>query len=205
MVELCRERGVLTPEDPYPEWTGDGGPHLLAPMFLLYDYSMRPDDVPLADAVRWASATGVVASDEFRIEPAPHADLPAWCAARLAATAARLDAAPRHLPTVLINHWPLREELIHLPKIPRYTLWCGTRATHDWHRRYRASVVVTGHLHTRRTDWIDGVRFEEVSLGYPRHWRQELGVDAHLRTILPEPTPDDLDGLPRYFGPRPGR
>ena len=190
LVALCRERGVLTPEDPYPVWHGDGGPHLIAPMFLLFDYSMRPDDVPIAGAVRWAADGGIVSSDEFRLDPAPHADLPAWCAARLAATQARLDAAPPELPTILINHWPLREDLIHLPRIPRYTPWCGTRATHDWHRRYRASVVVTGHLHTRRTDWIDGVRFEEVSLGYPRHWRQELGIDVHLRTILPAPDPD---------------
>ena len=144
-----------------------------------------------AEAVRWAAEAGVVASDEFRLEPAPHASLPAWCAARLASTAARLAAAP-DLPTILINHWPLREDLIYLPNIPRYSLWCGTRATHDWHLRYRARVVVSGHLHTRRTDWIDGVRFEEVSLGYPRHWRQDLGIDLHLRTILPEPAPGHM-------------
>ncbi len=202
LVALCREHGVLTPEDPYPIWTGDGGPHRIAPLFLLYDYSMRPADIPREAAVRWAAETGVVASDEFRIEPAPHPDLPAWCAARLALTEARLAAEHPELPTILINHWPLREDLIHLPRIPRYTLWCGTRATHDWHLRHRARVVVSGHLHTRRTDWIDGVRFEEVSLGYPRHWRQDLGIDLHLRTILPEPRPGD-PSLPRYFGPSP--
>ncbi len=201
LVDLCRSHGVLTPEDPYPVWPGEGGPHVIVPMFLLYDYSMRPDDVPQERAVKWAAETGVIAADEFRIEPAPHASLPAWCAARLAATQARLAELPP-LPTILINHWPLREDLIHLPRIPRYTPWCGTRATRDWHTRYRADVVVTGHLHTRRTDWIDGVRFEEVSLGYPRHWRQELGVDIHLRTILPTPAADEPT-LERYVGRRP--
>ncbi|MBK9755269.1 MAG: metallophosphoesterase [Nannocystis sp.] len=201
LVAVCREHGVLTPEDPYPVWPGEGGPHLIAPLFLLYDYSMRPADITEAEAVRWAAEAGVVASDEFRLEPAPHASLPAWCAARLASTAARLAAAP-DLPTILINHWPLREDLIYLPNIPRYSLWCGTRATHDWHLRYRARVVVSGHLHTRRTDWIDGVRFEEVSLGYPRHWRQDLGIDLHLRTILPEPAPGE-PSLPRHVGARP--
>lgn len=202
LVALCREHGVLTPEDPYPVWHGEGGPHRIAPLFLLYDYSMRPADVAAEAAVQWAAETGVVAADEFRIEPAPHANLPAWCAARIALTQQRLAAEAHDLPTILINHWPLREDLIHLPRIPRYTLWCGTRATHDWHLRYRARVVVSGHLHTRRTDWVDGVRFEEVSLGYPRHWRQDLGIDLHLRTILPEPGPDDPT-LARYFGPRP--
>lgn len=203
LVDLCRAHDVLTPEDPYPVWTGAGGPHRLVPMFLLYDHSMRPAAVAEADVLRWAADAGIVSADEFRIDPAPHASTPAWSAARVAATAARLDeaCAVDDLPTILINHWPLREELIHLPRIPRYTPWCGTRATRDWHRRYRASVVVTGHLHTRRTDWIDGVRFEEVSLGYPRHWHQDLGVDSHLRAVLPERS---LPGAPeRYFGPRP--
>ncbi len=204
LVALCRSHGVLTPEDPYPIWHGEGGPHLIAPMFLLFDYSMRPDEVALADAVRWAADSGVVSSDEFRLEPAPHANLPAWCAARIARTRERLELALADDPglkTILINHWPLREDLIHLPRIPRYTLWCGSRLTHDWHRRYRAQVVVTGHLHTRRTDWIDDVRFEEVSLGYPRHWRQELGINQHLRVILPEP-PADLEAPERYIGRR---
>jgi 3',5'-cyclic AMP phosphodiesterase CpdA len=203
LVELCRARGVITPEDPYPLWTGAGGPHRLVPMFLLYDYSMRPDDVAAADALAWASADGIVSADEFRIDPAPHASTPAWCAARLEVTRARLDAAcaADDLPTILINHWPLREDLIYLPRIPRYTPWCGTRVTHDWHRRYRATVVATGHLHTRRTDWIDGTRFEEVSLGYPRHWRQELGVDRHIRTLLPESS--DMHPPERHVGRRP--
>lgn len=39
LVELCRELGVTTPEDPYPVWDGPGGPVAVAPLFLLYDYS----------------------------------------------------------------------------------------------------------------------------------------------------------------------
>ncbi len=41
LVELCRELGVVTPEDEFPVWTGEGGPLTIAPMFLLYDYSFR--------------------------------------------------------------------------------------------------------------------------------------------------------------------
>src|SRR5689334_15936295 len=42
LVELCRGLGVLTPEDPYPAWTGPGGPVTIAPLFVLYDYSFLP-------------------------------------------------------------------------------------------------------------------------------------------------------------------
>ena len=38
LVSVCRENNVLTPEDPYPVWTGEGGRCVLAPLFLLYDW-----------------------------------------------------------------------------------------------------------------------------------------------------------------------
>jgi hypothetical protein len=41
-----------------------------------------------------------------------------------------------------------------------------------------------GHLHIPRTTWEDGVRFEEVSLGYPREWRRGP-LRPPLRRILP--------------------
>ena len=53
---------------------------------------------------------------------------------------------------------------------PEFAQWCGTERTADWHLRFRAAAVVYGHLHIPRTTWHDGVRFEEVSLGYPREW-----------------------------------
>src|SRR5689334_12854741 len=42
-VELCQGLDVITPEDPYPVWPGPGGEDgvVLAPLFLLYDYSFR--------------------------------------------------------------------------------------------------------------------------------------------------------------------
>ncbi|WP_438003578.1 metallophosphoesterase [Sorangium sp. So ce321] len=186
LVELCRGRGVITPEDPYVLWDGEGGPHVLAPMFLLYDYSFRPADVAERDAVAWAVESGVLCSDEELLDPAPYASRPAWCRARLAATEARLAAIEGH-STVLINHFPLREELVRLRHIPRFSIWCGTRRTHDWHTRFRAQVVVSGHLHIPRTDWIDGVRFEEVSFGYPRQRPADRTADSCLREILPGP------------------
>ena len=103
----------------------------------------------------------------------------------------RAVAAHPDTPVILINHWPLREDLVKLFRIPRFSLWCGTKKTENWHNRFNAKVVVSGHLHIRRTDWIDNTRFEEVSLGYPRQWQecQERGLDINdmLREILPGP------------------
>ncbi len=53
-------------------------------------------------------------------------------------------------------------------RYPEFAQWCGTERTADWHTRFNAKAVVYGHLHIPRTTWEDGVRFEEVSLGYPR-------------------------------------
>lgn len=183
-VALARQYGVTTPEDPYPLWTGPDGPCVIAPLFLLYDYSFRPDDVPRDRVVPWAAELRNVCADEMLLDPAPFASREEWCAARLALTETRLHQVDPALPTVLINHFPLRDDLIHIPRAPRFTPWCGTRATADWHQRFRARVVVSGHLHVRRTDWRDGTRFEEVSLGHPRQWDHRLGLAHYLRPIL---------------------
>jgi 3',5'-cyclic AMP phosphodiesterase CpdA len=160
---------------------------VVAPLFVLYDYSFRPDDVAAEDALAWAEKTGVVCADEYLIHPDPHPSIPAWCAARVAVTERRLAAVEPGARLVLVNHFPLHERLLKLWRIPRFSLWCGTRKTSDWHRRYPVDVVVYGHTHRRATDWIDGVRFEEVSLGYPRDWSQEKGAEAYVRQILPPP------------------
>jgi hypothetical protein len=178
----------LTPEDPYVVWQGEGGPAVLAPLFLLYDYSFRPENVSREEAIAWAAESGVVCADERFLHPDPYTSIEDWCAARCDEAEARLERETGSLPVVLINHFPLREDLVRLWRIPRFSLWCGTKRTENWHVRFGARVVVTGHLHVRSTDWIDGVRFEEVSLGYPRHWDSESHIDSYLREILPGPS-----------------
>ena len=97
-------------------------------------------------------------------------------------------------PTVLIDHFPLLQKLAVLPAIPRFSIWCGSRRTEDWPRRFRAAVVVYGHLHLPQTRLLDTVRFEEVSLGYPRQWQSTRPSPLRtrprpgLRQILPAPT-----------------
>ncbi len=198
LVSVCRSYGVLTPEDPWPRWPGPGPETVIAPMFLLYDYSFAPEHLDAAQAVAWAADSGILCADERRLDPSPHQTRQAWCHTRLAATEARLQQLPSDVQTVLVNHWPLRLDLCRLFRIPRFTPWCGTRRTEDWHLRWRARVVVSGHLHMRATDWRDGVRFEEVSLGYPRHWRQGVGATGYLRPILPGPVASARDAGPHW-------
>ena len=206
LVKICRERGVLTPEDPYPLWPDrSAGPEApgaralrLVPLFLLYDYSLTPSPMTADDALRWAEETGIRCADEDLLHFPPHDSRQDWCAKRLRDTRSRLDAelGPDE-GTVLISHWPLRSDFFLPARIERFAIWCGSRETHDWHRRYRAEVVVYGHLHIKRTHWHDGVRFEEVSLGYPAHWDQTKGIDAYLRPILPLNQPHSTTREPR--------
>ncbi|OCK80065.1 transposase [Lepidopterella palustris CBS 459.81] len=197
-LALARSFGILTPEDPYMRWEGEGGPCIIAPIFTLYDYSFRPAHVSREGALAWAEEENIMATDEALLHPDPYPSRDAWCDKLVSRTEERLqEAAANGIPLIIINHWPLREDLVFIPLIPRFSLWCGTKKTEDWHLRFKAKVVINGHLHVRRTDWIDGVRFEECSLGYPRQWvdakASGLDINGLLREILPGP-PAPLSG-----------
>jgi 3',5'-cyclic AMP phosphodiesterase CpdA len=171
LVEICRSLEVLTPEDEYAVWTGPGGPLTIAPLFLLYDYTFGPGATK-DRALALAYEAGVVCSDEILLHPDPHASRDAWCRERVALTAARLERCDAAAPLVIANHFPLIEEPTRKLRHPEFALWCGTALTADWHRRFATAAVVYGHLHIPRTTWHDGVRFEEVSLGYPDERRR---------------------------------
>jgi 3',5'-cyclic AMP phosphodiesterase CpdA len=187
LVRICGRLGVLTPEDPYPIWEGPGGPATVAPLFVLYDYSFGSNIAPTkAQSLARAYAAGVVCSDELVLHPDPYPSREAWCAARVRESERRLAACDPGLPTVLVNHFPLIREPTLVLRHPEFAQWCGTIHTADWHRRFRAKAVVYGHLHIPRTTRHDGVRFEEVSLGYPREWQRRRVARAGLRRVLPE-------------------
>lgn len=193
LVALCREHGALTPEDPYESLDDGAAARLVVPMFTLYDYSFAPAGMLPDDARAWALEHGLLCADERLLDPAPYPSIEAWCAARCALTEERVRAALAALPashsgeTVLIGHFPLVEQVAQLPAIPRFNIWCGTQRTRDWHLRFRAAAVVSGHLHIRRSRLVDGVPFDEVSLGYPRQWRRFASGRAPLVQILPRP------------------
>ncbi len=186
LVERCRQIGVTTPEDPFAIWDGEGGPAQIAPLFLLYDYSFGRNIAPTREeALKLAYDEGVVCVDEFLLHPDPYPSRQAWCQARVKEAERRLATSDPSLPMVLINHFPLIEEPTRVLRHPEFAQWCGTVRTADWHRRFRAAVVVYGHLHIPRTTRHDGVRFEEVSLGYPRERRYRSERDYAPRQILP--------------------
>ncbi|GAA2190841.1 metallophosphoesterase family protein [Micromonospora lupini] len=190
LVDLCRRLGVLTPEDPYPVWDGEGGPATIAPLFVLYDYTFRvPQASTKEESLALAYAAGVVCTDEALLHPDPYPSREAWCDARITETERRLAERDPELPTVLVNHYPLVREPTDVLWFPEFAQWCGTIRTRDWHLRFGASTMVYGHLHIPRTTFYDGVRFEEVSLGYPREWRRRGPVPDPVRTIHPA---DDL-------------
>ena len=183
LVELCRRLGIITPEDPYPVWEGAV---TIAPLFLLYDYTFRPDGALTKEqGLARAYETGVVCSDEALLYPDPYPSREAWCWARIEATERRLAARDPSLPVIFVNHYPLIREPTRVLRYPQFAQWCGTTRTHDWHVRYNAATVVYGHLHIPRVTWHDGVRFEEVSIGYPREWQRRDARPGVPRQILP--------------------
>jgi 3',5'-cyclic AMP phosphodiesterase CpdA len=187
LVQMCRHIGVLTPEDPYPVWKGRNGPVTIAPLFLLYDYTFRTNILATKEqSLAEAHEAGVVCADEFMLHPDPYPSRDAWCRARIIETEHRLVACDRNIPLVMVNHFPMVRALTRVLRYPQFALWCGTERTADWHRRFRTSVVVYGHLHIPRTTWHDGVRFEEVSIGYPRERRLPDFPSVGLRQILPQ-------------------
>lgn len=207
LVSMCRDLDVLTPEDPFPVWRGEGaerygGAVTLAPMFLLYDYTFRPEGTRTkAEALALARERNVVATDEFLLSPDPYLTRDAWCDVRLQVTKRKLDALGPDTPVVLINHFPLVRKPTDMLWYPEFALWCGTERTADWHTRYNVVCAVYGHLHIPRTTYYDGVRFEEVSLGYPREWQRRGLPDKLLRQILPDPDyrPGDLNDWGGHF------
>ncbi|MCX5267667.1 metallophosphoesterase [Streptomyces sp. NBC_00199] len=186
LVDLCRDLGVTSPEDPYPVWEGPGGPVAVAPLFLLYDYSFLPAGCTTKEeGLAYAEGTGIVCNDEYLLYPDPYPSREAWCRARVSETGRRLAAIPADLPTVLVNHYPLHRHPMDVLWHPEFAMWCGTELTADWHLRFRVEAMVYGHLHIPRTTRQDGVRFEEVSVGYPREWRKRSQQPGRLRRILP--------------------
>lgn len=209
LVEVIRRLGVITPEDAYPVWDGQVGAVVVAPLFLSYDYTFRPPGTATQkQGLAVAYETGVVCTDQYLLQPDPYPSREAWCQARVRLTERRLQECDPDVPLVLVNHYPLVREPTRMLRYPQFAQWCGTELTADWHLRFNTAAMVYGHLHIPRTTYHDGVRFEEVSLGYPREWRRYRDPRGPLRQILPAPPASDdapggsasLPSSPAAFG-----
>ncbi|QPF94522.1 metallophosphoesterase family protein [Bradyrhizobium commune] len=185
LVQMCRDNDILTPEDEYAIWPDESGPVTIVPLFLLYDHSwLAPGTRTKRESLQYAYQTGIVCADEMLLHPSPYPDRESWCSARLSEAESRLLALGPDVKTVLVGHWPLIRQPTQALRFPEFAQWCGTTRTADWHIRFRASVVVYGHLHIPRTAYYDGVRFEEVSVGYPREWSKR-SKPPMPRKVLP--------------------
>lgn len=186
LVTVCRRFGVLTPEDEFPVWAGPDGPVTVAPLLTLYDYSFAPDAAESADprstALLAAQAAGLAPADEGRLHADPYPSVAEWCRDRVAVSEQRL--AVLNGPVVLVSHWPLMPAPLRALRQPQFAPWCGTTLTAGWHTRHQVRAAVYGHLHIPRTTHWDGVRFEEVSVGYPREWRRHGAAPPSPRVIL---------------------
>lgn len=191
LVRYCQDLGIVTPEDPYPVWSGPGGPVVVTPLFTFYDYSFGMNVAPSKrESLARAREAGVVCSDELVLHPDPYASREQWCHERVRSTEQRLTAtATEGLPAVLVSHFPLLAELTRPLYHPEFAQWCGTVATAGWHTRFHARAVVYGHLHIPRSTVHDGVPFEEVSFGYPRERERWPTRPAVPRRILPRGAP----------------
>ena len=201
-VKVCRRFGVVTPEDEFPIWDGPGGPVTVAPLFTLYDYSFRADgtsagDDPMAAApsidaaadddgrsaaLAAARKAGITPLDEGRLHADPYPSAAAWCRDLVAAADRRLAAVTG--PVVLVSHWPLVRGLVAELRHQAFAPWCGTTLTAGWPARHQTVAAVYGHLHIPRTTSHDGVRFEEVSVGYPREWQRRGTAPPPPRVIV---------------------
>ena len=184
---LCSRYGVLTPEDPYARWPGDGPTRAIVPTFLLFDYSFRPDRRD-ARATRWRGPRSPACDRPTKIcsRPIRIATRDDWCAARVAATEARLAALPADVKLIVANHFPLRRDLAVAAAHPALL----DLVRHDADRTTGIAASTSKRWSTAtctcdRARAIDGVRFEEVSLGYPKQWNQSKRLAAL-------PAPDSL-------------
>ena len=183
LLSVCKRYGVITPEDDYPLVQIDGQAYYIAPTFTLYDYSFRPDNVPFEKALAWATENGPECTDEQLLMPYPYSSVAEWCEKRCDYTEARLTKLSRDIPIILVNHYPVLEEHAHILRYPRFKIWCGTKRTEKWLDDFNIKIVVHGHMHIRRTLYVNGIKIQEVSLGYPRDWMPSNGIAYYLKRI----------------------
>ena len=111
LVSICHEYDVSTPEDEYLVYTDNEKVYRLIPILTLYDFSFCPIFVEKGHEVEWAAESGVICSDEELLKPYPYPTVGDWCRARCSYTERRLVSIDHNIPEIIINHYPLIQEL----------------------------------------------------------------------------------------------
>ena len=132
LVAICRACGVLTPEDPYLGMAGRARhvhrADVPALRLQLPAAGRARRTRPSRGRARPASCPATSrCSIPRRGRRSPAGATRAATSRRRGSTRCRPDAR-----TVLVNHWPLRYDLARPPRVPRFSLWCGTTRTEDW-------------------------------------------------------------------------
>ena len=174
---------MITPEDKYPTIILNNQNYIIAPTFTLYDYSFRPQEIELEEAVNWSMESGVLCSDEELLFANPYSSIIEWCKFRCEYTEDRLKKIHPNVPIILVNHFPLLELHAKLPRFPRFSIWCGTKFTESWMSAFNIKIVIYGHLHIRSTRYYNNVLYQEVSLGYQGDWDESKGMNCYLKKI----------------------
>ena len=168
LVQGCRHRDVLTPEEPYPTWQGTEQQFAVVPCLLLYDFTFRGGAASAEDALALAREVGHVFVDDYLLHRDLYPSVADWTRQRARLTEERLSRLPADRPITLLNHYPVLQQHARVMGSEHLPLWCGTEATEPWLVRFPIKAVVCGHLHIPTSASEGDVAFEEVSCGYPR-------------------------------------
>ena len=139
------------------------------------------------------------------LHPELFPDRESWCAARHADAVDQLASSPADLSKVLVNHssarGAARRAAAHPPLHPLVRDPKDSQLAppvQSVGRRLRPSPHPGGH-------WLDGVPFQETSLGHSGQWDRCRGVGPYLRQVLLAPREASVRyrfGAPVWWSPR---
>ena len=172
-VGICQRYNIGTPEEESITVELAESAVQVVPIFTLYDGGfanpLQSHETKLAD--------------DALIDPSPFGSIAELCHALIATAEQRLCRLSGTLPRVFVSHFPLTATCAREPGHDWLAAVSGSPRTEPWIEQFAPSAVVFGHQHRPRSRVRSGVRFEEVSLGYPRDWDSRIGIEPYLRDL----------------------
>ena len=174
LVELCRSYGVLTPEDPYAVWPGDGPRAPSSRCSCSTTTRSRRTTWRRTSAVAGRRSRECARRTRTCWRPHPYRQPSRrGVTQRVAEARGPARQRSRRMSGSCSSITGRCAAISRCCRAFRGSRSGAARArTDDWHRQFNVETVVYGHLHLRSSRAIDDVRFDEVSLGYPKQWDQ---------------------------------